>query len=77
MGRAPALAMLAALLPLTAAMAQDETYSFALWGDMPYARTDDAPAIPALIAGMNASDIQFSLYDGDIKDGSSECTDVI
>jgi hypothetical protein len=31
--------------------------------------------MPALIADMNASDIAFSLYDGDIKDGSSKCTD--
>ena len=52
-----------------------ETYSFGLWGDMPYAKADDQPRIPALIADINASDIAFSLYDGDIKDGSSECTD--
>lgn len=57
-------------------MAQ-ETYSVGLWGDMPYARSDDAPHIPALIEDMNASDIAFSIYDGDIKDGSSECTDSI
>jgi hypothetical protein len=42
---------------------------------MPYAKANDAPKIPALIADMNASDIVFSLYDGDIKDGSSKCTD--
>ena len=59
------------------AIAQDGHYSFALWGDMPYAKADDQPKIPALIADMNASDIQFSLYDGDIKDGSSKCTDDI
>lgn len=58
------------------AMAQ-EKFSMGLWGDMPYAKTDDAPFIPALIADMNASNIAFSMYDGDIKDGSSECTDAI
>ena len=64
-----------ALAPIPLANAQNATYAFALWGDMPYAKAKDEPRIPALIADMNASDIQFSLYDGDIKDGSSQCTD--
>lgn len=54
--------------------ADTKTYSMGLWGDMPYAKADDAPHIPALLADMNASDIAFSIYDGDIKDGSSKCT---
>lgn len=66
----------AALTFGTAALAQ-EKFSIGLWGDMPYAKADDAPAIPALLADINASDIAFSIYDGDIKDGSSECTDAI
>lgn len=57
------------------AAAQNQTFSFGLWGDMPYAKAQDEPKIPALIADMNASDIAFSIYDGDIKDGSSKCTD--
>jgi len=44
---------------------------------MPYAKANDAPFIPALIADMNASDIAFSVHDGDIKDGSSQCTEDI
>jgi hypothetical protein len=60
-----------------ATTAQAETFSMGLWGDMPYAKADDAPHIPALIADMNASEIAFSMYDGDIKDGSSECTDAV
>src|SRR4051812_10417046 len=68
------------LLALTAAgssgaLAAEAGYSFGLWGDMPYAKAKDEPKIPALIASMNASDIAFSIYDGDIKDGSSKCTD--
>ena len=59
----------------TSALAQSQPFSFGLWGDMPYAKAKDEPKIPALIADMNASDIAFSLYDGDIKDGSSKCTD--
>jgi hypothetical protein len=70
-------ALATTVLSVPAAFAQDAAYSVGLWGDMPYAKADDAPAIPALIADMNASDIAFSLYDGDIKDGSSECTDAI
>src|SRR5262249_46910330 len=59
----------------TPTSAQNQPFSFGLWGDMPYAKANDEPKIPALIADMNASDIAFSLYDGDIKDGSSKCTD--
>lgn len=62
-------------LSLQVAQAADQPFSFALWGDMPYAKANDAPKLPALIADMNASDIAFSLFDGDIKDGSSKCTD--
>lgn len=77
--RAP-LAAVAAVIALavtcsTGALAQGSTFSFGLWGDMPYAKAKDEPKIPALIADMNASDIAFSMYDGDIKDGSSKCTD--
>jgi hypothetical protein len=50
-------------------------FTFGLWGDMPYARNGDGPKIPALIRSINASDIAFSLNHGDIKDGSSKCTD--
>lgn len=67
----------ACTLTAGATFAQSKTYSLALWGDMPYAKADDAPAIPALIADINASDIEFSLYDGDIKDGGSECVDAV
>ena len=43
----------------------DQRFSFGLWGDMPYTKANDAPKIPRLIADMNASDIRFSIYDGD------------
>jgi hypothetical protein len=52
-----------------------EPFAFGLWGDMPYAKAHDEPKIAPLIAAMNASDIAFSIYDGDLKDGSSKCTD--
>jgi hypothetical protein len=67
----------AALLAATGltARADEQTFAFGLWGDMPYAKANDLPKIAPLIADMNASDIAFSMYDGDIKDGSSKCTD--
>lgn len=51
------------------------TYSFGLWGDMPYKKAGDDSKLPAVIQSINQSDIAFSIYDGDIKDGSSKCTD--
>lgn len=50
-------------------------FSFGLWGDMPYAKAGDGPKMPALVRSLNQSDIAFSIYDGDIKDGSSRCDD--
>jgi hypothetical protein len=50
-------------------------FSFGLWGDMPYKKAGDDAKLPAVLASINASDIAFSIHDGDIKDGSSKCTD--
>jgi hypothetical protein len=52
-----------------------QPYSVALWGDMPYAKAGDGPKMPALLASINAADVAFSVYDGDLKDGSSVCSD--
>lgn len=53
----------------------DASFSFGLWGDMPYRKAGDEAKLPAVIQSINQSDIAFSIYDGDIKDGSSKCTD--
>ena len=63
--------ILAFALPAAAA----EQFAFGLWGDMPYGKAGDGPKMQALLDDINASDIAFSIYDGDIKDGSSKCTD--
>ncbi|MEY4750435.1 MAG: hypothetical protein RIQ60_2649 [Pseudomonadota bacterium] len=60
-----------------AAAGQSSAYSFGLWGDMPYKKAGDGQKLPAVLASINRSDIAFSIYDGDIKDGSSKCTDDI
>ncbi len=54
-----------------------QTFSFGLWGDMPYKKAGDDPKLPAVLQSINRSEIAFSIYDGDIKDGSSKCTDDI
>jgi hypothetical protein len=74
------LGTLAAALVLLSAIGMnparaDVTFSFGLWGDLPYARNADEPKMRPLIDDMNAADIAFSIYDGDLKDGSSKCTD--
>jgi hypothetical protein len=51
------------------------SYSFGLWGDMPYKKAGDDKKLPAVLESINQSDIAFSIFDGDIKDGSSKCTD--
>ena len=66
-----------ALLALGTTLACAQTFSFGLWGDMPYKKAGDDPKIPALIKSINQPDVAFSIYDGDIKDGSSKCTDDI
>jgi hypothetical protein len=66
-----------ALLAISLTCAQAQTFSFGLWGDMPYHKAGDEPKIPALLKSINQSDVAFSIYDGDIKDGSSQCTDDI
>lgn len=72
----PRFSALASLLSLAAALpAAAEPFSIGLWGDMPYAKSNDAPFIPALLDDMNAADLAFTIYDGDIKDGSSNCVD--
>ena len=52
-----------------------KAFSFGLWGDMPYKKAGDDAKLPAVLQSINRSDIAFSMYDGDIKDGSSTCTD--
>lgn len=51
-----------------------EPFSFAAWGDMPYADVE-LEQIPRLIADVNRSHVAFTVFDGDIKSGSSLCTD--
>jgi hypothetical protein len=68
-------------LALSAAMvgmADAETFKFVALGDMPYG--DPAKTIPqfkALIGAVNARKPAFTIHVGDIKSGSSECSDAV
>ncbi|MDX2212726.1 MAG: hypothetical protein SFY66_05495 [Oculatellaceae cyanobacterium bins.114] len=78
--RSLAVAFISTLLLVTlglthATTAQTASFTIGLWGDMPYARNNDGPKMEALVRDMNAANLAFSVYDGDIKDGSSLCTD--
>lgn len=52
-------------------------FSFGLWGDMPYEKNNDALATAAVIRSIDRSGVAFSIFNGDIKDGSSACTDEV
>lgn len=64
---------LVASLPLICSVSFAGQFSFGLWGDMPYAKNNDAERTAAVIDSINHAKIDFSIYDGDIKDGSSGC----
>ena len=49
---------------------QPAAYTIGLWGDLPYSDQQATSGVPNLIADMNASDIAFSIHDGDLKAGS-------
>lgn len=85
------LAMVIAMMSLVGAWAQAPSpsneqlavyatpgvrFSFGLWGDMPYTKSNDGPKMPALLADMNGARLAFSIFVGDIKDGSSRCDPV-
>ncbi len=74
-------ALLLAALSLISCAAPGTTapqgFAFGLWGDMPYKKAGDDSKLPAVLQSINRADIAFSIYDGDIKDGSSKCTDSI
>ena len=68
------LAGLSATLAMNTVAHAETTFAFGLWGDVPHARSKDDPKMPALQADMNASDIAFSIFDGD-KDPVEKKTD--
>jgi hypothetical protein len=64
---------------LVSTVVNADSFSFGLWGDMPYAKNGDGlkdgDKMTRLVNSMNASGLAFTVFDGDTKDGSSVCTD--
>lgn len=48
---------------------------FALIGDVPYDELQSRVYFPNMIEEINATDLAFVVHDGDIKSGSTPCTD--
>jgi hypothetical protein len=48
---------------------ESESYTIGLFGDMPYNALGRSQ-YPALLADINAADVEFSVYDGDLKAGA-------
>jgi len=54
-----------------------QTYTIGLFGDMPY-NTLGRAQYPNLLADINASNVAFSVFDGDLKaGGDGACTDAL
>lgn len=55
----------------------DRTYAIGLWGDLPYSNLQATVGVPNLIADMNSQSLAFTAHDGDLKSGSSVCSDSV
>ena len=62
------------LLVLAALPLRAETLSFGLFGDTPYTHWE-RQHLPELLAEMGQAQIAFAIHVGDIKSGSTECSD--
>ena len=67
---------LAALLLGWAALAGAETWHFALIGDTPYSDSERRE-LPRMLDAIAASDVDFVVHVGDIKNGQSRCDDTV
>ena len=67
--------VLAVLLAVAAQPAAAQPFEFIALGDTPYKLPDDYVKFDRLIAAINARKPSFSIHVGDIKSGSSPCSD--
>jgi hypothetical protein len=74
-----ALAAMLALHAGSAAKAEQiggaSAFSFIAMGDMPYKLPEDYAKVDRLIAAINAAKPAFTIHVGDVKSGSTPCTD--
>ncbi|MBI2744655.1 MAG: metallophosphoesterase [Burkholderiales bacterium] len=59
-----------------ACAATGQPLSFALFGDTPYSRLE-REQLPAMLAAMGRDKLAFAVHAGDIKNGSSHCSDEV
>ena len=72
-----ALAIVAIAGLATASDDDRKPYAIGLWGDLPYNSAQATIGVPNLIADLNSQNLAFTAHDGDLKSGSSECTDAV
>ena len=70
-----ALALLATPAPGAESIGGDRAFSFVALGDMPYKVPDDIAKFDRLIAAVNRLKPAFTIHVGDIKGGSTPCSD--
>lgn len=70
-----ALVLLATPAPAAESVGGDRAFSFVALGDMPYKVPDDIPKFDRLIAAVNKLKPAFTIHVGDIKGGSTHCSD--
>lgn len=68
--------LLLSLLFTLAGMASAQPVSFGLFGDTPY-NSWERDQLPAMLAEMGQQGLAFAVHDGDIKNGSSVCSDAV
>jgi len=61
--------------PATRNASPDLRYDFALIGDVPYDELQATNLFPNMIEELNQARLAFVVHDGDIKSGSTPCTD--
>jgi hypothetical protein len=57
------------------ARAKGARFDFALIGDVPYSEEDTTNGFVNLVQDLNRVDLRFVVHDGDIKSGSSPCSE--
>src|SRR5262249_48459359 len=72
-----ALLLLAAMVSAAAAQTGPNAFAFVGFGDVPYSLPGDYAKVDRLIAAINKEKPAFAIHVGDIKSGSTPCTDEI
>ncbi len=70
------LAALTLCLCAAAPARADDTFTFAVWGDLAYTDAELATVLGKTVPDLNADrELEFTIYVGDTKGGSAPCTD--